>query len=100
MLSEENLLLKLNNDLLIKSGYIKDSLLSIKDNYIQLYKKQEDEYKKYISTQKEQIIQYQKIKESCDVVVKDNKKLKRTVTLQRVFGTIFLGSVTILTILR
>lgn len=100
MLFEENTLLKSNNDLLLKNGVIKDSLLAVKDNYIYLYKKQEDEYKKYIDLQKEQILQYQKIKEACDIVITDNKKLKKTVTLQRVFGTIFLGSLTILSILR
>lgn len=100
MLFEENTLLKSNNDLLLKNGVIKDSLLAVKDTYIYLYKKQEDEYKKYIDLQKEQILQYQKIKEACDIVITDNKKLKKTVTLQRVFGTIFLGSLTILSILR
>lgn len=100
MLFEENTLLKSNNDLLLKNGVIKDSLLAVKDNYIYLYKKQEDEYKKYIDLQKEQILQYQKIKESCDIVIKDNSKLKKNITLQRVFGTIFLGSLTILSIIR
>jgi hypothetical protein len=100
LLLEENSILKSSNDLLIKNNTIKDSLLFLKDSYISNYRKQEEEYKKYIELQKSQIFEYQRIKESCDIVLKENKNQKRVIILQRTLGTIFLGSLTLLSILR
>ena len=100
LLSEENRLLQSGNSLLMGNIALKDTMLSKKDSIISYYRMKEDALNTVITQQKLQITEYQFIKGECDTIAKNNKKLKTTVTLQRIFGTIFLATLTVFSVVK
>ncbi len=100
LLTEENRILQSGNSLLLNSLALKDSILTKKDSMLSYYKIKEEALNTVISQQKQQITEYQFIKSECDALLKNNKKLKTTLTVQRIIGTIFLATLTVFSVSR
>ena len=100
LLTEENRILQAGNSLLLNNIALKDSILSKKDSMLFYYRIKEEALNTIISQQKLQITEYQFIKSECDTLLKNNKKLKTTLTVQRIIGTIFLATLTVFSVSR
>jgi hypothetical protein len=100
LLTEENRILQAGNSLLLNNIALKDSILSKKDSMLLYYRIKEEALNTVISQQKLQITEYQFIKSECDALLKNNKKLKTNLTVQRIIGTVFLATLTVFSVSR
>lgn len=100
LLEQESSLLQSTNSLLVKSHVAKDSLLAIKDSTISLHTKKEIALNEIIAVQKLQIYEYDKIKQLSIDLIKENKSLKKVNKTQKIFGTVFIGLISILAVIR
>lgn len=100
LLEQENSLIQSTNALLVKSHIAKDSLLAVKDSSISLHIKKQNALSEIIAVQKLQMYEYDKIQQASQILIKENKRLKKVNNSQKIFGTVFIAVLSILAVIK